>query len=132
MNLLLDILFVGGLALGIGCITLGIYINVTSPKAPKQKTITNELMEGQSEIVRACVTYKVNQKVTLDGQAIVFIPCKRQYKKIEEGKSYEFYVKNKNVEYIKGFNQAIDESIFNVNENYKHKTRKSKQFAIEK
>ena len=132
MNVLLDVLFVGGLTLGIGCIALGIYINVTSPKVPKRKTITNELMEGQSEIVRACVTHKVNQKVTLDGQAIVLIPYKRQYKKIEEGKSYEFYIKNKNVEYIKGFNQAIDEKVFNVNENYKYKTRKSKQFAIEK
>lgn len=132
MNLLLDILFVGGLALGIGCIALGIYINVTSPEVPKRKTITNELMEGQSEIVRACVTHKVNQKVTLDGQAIVLIPYKRQYKKLEEGESYEFYIKNKNVEYIKGFNQTIDEKVFNVNENYKHKTRKSKQFAIEK
>src|SRR5699024_2026936 len=104
MNVLLDVLFVGGLTLGIGCIALGIYIKLTSPKEPKRKTITNELMEGQSEIVRACVTHKVNQKVTLDGQAIVLIPFKRQYKKIVEVKSYEFYIKNKNVEYIKGFN----------------------------
>lgn len=132
MNLLLDVLFVGGLALGIGCIALGIYINVTTPTVPKRKHIQNELKEEQANIIRGCVTHKINQSVTLDGQALVHIQHIRQFRDLKEGHSYEFYVKDNQAKYVKGFNKAIDDVVFNTNAQYKQKANQSNQLFVVK